>query len=147
QMIRQVRSFARRHGLMGANGKPLALALANLRTTGLTLAHVALGHDVLKTQVLANHASPDTTRRYIDRPVVQAAQPIELGRLQARFVKAIQSGDLSLQSKRGEAPIISAQNAKHPASSVPIRLPASRQAKARGSCAPRGSAASPAPTP
>jgi hypothetical protein len=111
RMIRQVRSFAKRHGLMGANGKPLALALANLRTTGLTLAHVALGHDVLKTQVLANHASPDTTRRYIDRPVVQAAQAIELGRLQARFVKAIQSGDLSLQSKRDEAPIISAQNA------------------------------------
>jgi hypothetical protein len=76
------------------------------------LAHVALGHDVLKTQILANHASPDTTRRYIDRPVVRAAQAIELGRLQARFVAAIQSGDLSLPSKRSEpTPTISAQNA------------------------------------
>src|SRR5262249_46813211 len=37
----------------GANGQPLPLAFANLRPTGLTLAHVALGHDVLKTQVLA----------------------------------------------------------------------------------------------
>jgi hypothetical protein len=67
---------------------------------------------VLKTQVLANHASPDTTRRYVDRPVVRAAQAIELGRLQGRFVAAVRSGDLSLPSKRGESePIISAQNA------------------------------------
>jgi hypothetical protein len=79
----------------------LTLALANLRTTGLTLAHVALGHDVLKTQVLANHASPNTTRRYVDHPVVRATQAIELGRLQARFVEAIRAGDLGL-SKRGE---------------------------------------------
>jgi Phage integrase SAM-like domain len=111
-MIRHVRSFADRHGLTGANGKPLALAFANLRPTGLTLAYIALGHDVLKTQVLANHASPDTTRRYVDRPVVRAAQAIELGRLQARFVTAIRSGDLSLPSKRGDpSPITSAQNA------------------------------------
>jgi hypothetical protein len=67
---------------------------------------------VLKTQVLANHASPDTTRRYIDRPVVRAAQAIELGRLQARFVTAIRFGDLSLPSRRGDtSPIISARNA------------------------------------
>jgi len=73
---------------------------------------VALGHDVLKTQVLANHASPDTTRRYVDHPVVRTAQAIELGRLQARFVAAIRSGDMSLPSKRGEpSPIISTQNA------------------------------------
>jgi hypothetical protein len=111
-----VRSFAERHDLRSANGKPLALALANLRTTGLTLAHVALGHDVLKTQALANHASPDTTRRYIDRPVVRAAQAIELGRLQARFVEAVRSGDLGLLScppKRNEqaTATISTQNA------------------------------------
>jgi hypothetical protein len=111
-MSKHVRLFAERHGLRGANGKPLALALANLRTTGLTHAHVALGHDVLKTQALANHASPDTTRRYVDRPVVRTAQAIELGRLQARFVAAIRSGDMSLPSKRGEpSQIISAQNA------------------------------------
>jgi len=101
-MIRHVRSFAERHGLKGANGKPLALAFAKLRTTGLMLAHAALGHDVLKTQVLANHASPDTTRRYVDRPIVRAAQAIELGRLQARFVAAIRSGDFSLSSTRSE---------------------------------------------
>jgi hypothetical protein len=114
-MIRHVRLFAARHGLRGANGTPLALALANLRATGLTLAHEALGHDVLKTQVLANHASPNTTRRYVDRPVVRAAQAIELGRLQARFVAAIRSGDLDLssgQTKRGgPLPTISTQNA------------------------------------
>jgi hypothetical protein len=111
-MREHVRWFVERHGLKGANDKPMTLALANLRPTGLTLAHVALGHDVLKTQVLANHASPDTTRRYVDRPVVRAAQAIELGRLQARFVAAVRSGDLSLPTKRGEfEPIISAQNA------------------------------------
>jgi hypothetical protein len=114
-MSTHVRSFAERHGLKGANGKPMALAFVNLRATGLTLAHAALGHDVLKTQVLANHVSPDTTRRYVDRPVVRAAQAIELGRLQARFVAAIRSGDLDLssgQSNRGEhSPIVSTQNA------------------------------------
>jgi hypothetical protein len=114
-MIRHVRSFAERHGLRGANGKPLALAFANLRTTGLTLAHAALGHDVLKTQMLANHASPDTTRRYVDRPIVRAAQAFELGRLQARFVAAIRSGDFSLSNARSERdhhlPIVSAENA------------------------------------
>jgi hypothetical protein len=114
-MSTHVRSFAERHGLKGANGKPMVLAFVNLRATGLTLAHAALGHDVLKTQVLANHVSPDTTRRYVDRPVVRAAQAIELGRLQARFVAAIRSGDLDLssgQSNRGEhSPIVSTQNA------------------------------------
>jgi hypothetical protein len=114
-MEKHVRLFAKRHGLQGTNGKPLALALANLRATGLTLAHVALGHDVLKTQVLANHASPDTTRRYIDRPVVRAAQAIELGRLQAKFVEAIRSRDIGLsngRSKRDQSsPIVSAQHA------------------------------------
>jgi hypothetical protein len=111
----QVRLFVERHGLKDANGRPLALALANLRTTGLTLAHVALDHDVLKTQLLANHASPNTTRRYVDRPVVRAAQAIELGRLQGRFVEAIRSVDLGLTSSRSKGseptPIISAQNA------------------------------------
>jgi len=111
-MRQHVRSFVERHGLKGADEKPMALALANLRPSGLTLAHVALGHDVLKTQVLANHASPDTTRRYVDRPVVRAAQAIELGRLQARFVAAVRSGDLGPPSKQGEAtPTISARNA------------------------------------
>jgi hypothetical protein len=114
-MSAHARSFALRHGLADANGKPMALAFVNLRATGLTLAHAALGHDVLKTQVLANHASPDTTRRYVDRPIVRTAQAVELGRLQARFVAAIRSGDLDLssgQSDRGEpSQIISSPNA------------------------------------
>jgi hypothetical protein len=114
-MGKHVRLFAKRHGLKADNGEPLALALANLRATGLTLAHVALGHDVLKTQVLANHASPDTTRRYIDRPLVRAAQEVELGRVQARFVEAIRSRDIGLASRRSKrsevSPIISTQNA------------------------------------
>jgi hypothetical protein len=114
-MSRHVRLFVERHGLKRENGKPLPLVFANLRPTGLAHAHVALGHDVLKTQLLANHASPDTTRRYVDRPVARAAQAIELGRLQARFVAAIRSGDLGLSSARSEhgdpAPITSAQNA------------------------------------
>jgi len=92
-MSRHVHLFAERHGLRTSNGAPLPLALVNLRTTGLTLAHAALGGDVLKTQVLANHANPDTTRRYVDQPVVRATQAIELGRLQARFVEAIRSRD------------------------------------------------------
>jgi hypothetical protein len=111
-MGKHVRLFATRHGLKAENGKPLALALANLRATGLTLAHVALGHDVMKTQVLANHASPDTTRRYIDRPIVRAAQEIALGRLQARFVEAIRTGDIGHRSKPSEvSPLTSTQNA------------------------------------
>jgi hypothetical protein len=150
-MGRHVRLFAKRHGLKAENGKPLALALANLRATGLTLAHVALGHDVLKTQVLANHASPDTTRRYIDRPIVRAAQEIELGRLQARFVEAIRSGDIGLPSRRSKgsevSPISSTRTRPRPGSSVPIRLPASHQAKAGESCALHGLVASLAPSP
>jgi hypothetical protein len=113
-MRRHLQLFVERHDLKRESAKLLPLTFANLRPTGLTHAHVALGHDVLKTQVLANHASPDTTRRYVDRPVVRAEQAVELGRLQARFVAAIRSGDLSLSSGRscGElSPIISTQNA------------------------------------
>ncbi|RST21983.1 site-specific integrase, partial [Streptomyces sp. WAC04770] len=57
------RRFVERHGLLGDDGKPLKLTLAALRASGLTLAHERLGHDILKTQVLANHATPDTTQR------------------------------------------------------------------------------------
>ena len=114
-MGKHARIFAERYGLRGADDKPLVLALANLRATGLTLAHAALGHDVLKTQVLANHATPDTTRRYVDRPVVRAAQALELGRLQAQFVAAIRSGDMGSPRGRSSrlepAPIIATQNA------------------------------------
>lgn len=81
-----VRRFVKRHGLRGVDGKPLKLSLAALRATGLTLAHETLGYDLLKTQALANHASPDTTRHYVERPAVRIAQEVELARLQGRFV-------------------------------------------------------------
>ena len=113
-LSRHVRLFAERHGLKRSTGKPLALALVSLRATGLTLAHAALGYDVLKTQVMANHANPDTTRRYVDQPVVRAAQAVELGRLQARFVEAVRSRDLGAsRGPRSSAapPLISTENA------------------------------------
>lgn len=90
---RHVRLFVQRHGLTDERGGPLALTLAALRTTGLTLAHEALGHDILKTQILANHATPDTTQRYIDRPIVRKAQERIIGDLQLRFVEAVRGPD------------------------------------------------------
>lgn len=84
-----VRVFVQRHSLVDGTGRPLALTMAALRASGLTLAHEALGHDILKTQVLANHATPDTTQRYVDRPIVRRAQEREIGRLQARFVDLV----------------------------------------------------------
>ena len=114
-MSKHVRLFAERHGLQGSTGQPLALALMNLRATGLTLAHAALGYDVLKTQALANHANPDTTRRYVDQPVVRAAQAVELGRLQARFVEAMRSRDMGVSRGRrrpsATAPALLTENA------------------------------------
>src|SRR3546814_7626517 len=64
-------------------------SLAALRASGLTLAHERLGHDILKTQALANHATPDTTQRYVDRPRVRKAQAMAIGKLQARFVEVV----------------------------------------------------------
>ena len=87
-----VRRFLERHELRGAAGGPLPLTLASLRATGLTLAHAAMGYDILKTQALANHATPDTTQRYVDRPTVRTAQVAALGRLQARFVETVRRG-------------------------------------------------------
>ena len=87
-----VRRFVERHELRGAAGGPLPLTLASLRATGLTLAHAAMGYDILKTQALANHATPDTTQRYVDRPTVRTAQVAALGRLQARFVETVRRG-------------------------------------------------------
>ncbi|WP_292293758.1 site-specific integrase [Mesorhizobium sp.] len=92
-MSKHVRFFAQRHGLVDEKGAPLELTLAALRTTGLTLAHEALGHDILKTQILANHATPDTTQRYIDRPIVRRAQERIIGDLQVRFVEAVRGTD------------------------------------------------------
>lgn len=114
-MAKHVRLFAERHGLRDDCGGALALRMVGLRSTGLTLAHAALGHDLLKTQALANHASLDTTRLYVDRPVVRAAQAVELGRLQARFVEVVRSGSLderpTRKNSRGSAPRIDTRNA------------------------------------
>jgi hypothetical protein len=87
-----VRRFVERHGLHGVTGAPLALTLASLRATGLTLAHAAMGGDIFKTQALANHATPDTTQRYVDRPIVRKAQAAALGGLQAHFVETVRNG-------------------------------------------------------
>jgi len=87
-----VHRFVERHGLRGVSGTPLPLTLASLRATGLTLAHAAMGHDILKTQALANHATPDTTQRYVDRPIVRKAQAVALGGLQAHFVETVRNG-------------------------------------------------------
>lgn len=91
-LTKLVPSFAARHDLRGLDGLPLAMTLAMLRPTGLTLAHAALGHDVSKTQVLANHASADTTMHYVHQPAVRAAQAAGLARLQGRFVAAVRDG-------------------------------------------------------
>lgn len=86
---KMTRRFVDRHGLLGDDGEELNLTLAALRPSGLTLAHERLGHDILKTQALANHATPDTTQRYVDRPRVRKAQAALIGGLQMRFVESV----------------------------------------------------------
>jgi len=106
--------FVARHGLVDRRGKPLRLTLSSLRPTGLTPAHAALGHDVIKTQALANHADPEQTRRYVSQPVIRAEQAAGLARLQGRFVEAVRRGSgLAKQgSQADEAPEeIDARNA------------------------------------
>ena len=76
-------------------GEPLALTLASLRGTGLTLAHAALGGDVHKTQLLANHADPSTTVRYVDRPASRRANAAVVAQLQIQFVNSIKAGILA----------------------------------------------------
>jgi hypothetical protein len=108
---KHVRMFVQRHGLVDETGRPLALTMAALRASGLTLAHEALGHDILKTQALANHATPDTTQRYVDRPIVRRAQEREIGRLQARFVDLVRSAAGDGQSREADTPTIDARYA------------------------------------
>jgi hypothetical protein len=106
-----VRLFVQRHGLVDEMGRPLALTMAALRASGLTLAHEALGHDILKTQALANHATPDTTQRYVDRPIVRRAQEREIGRLQARFVDLVRGAAVDRQSADADTQTIDARYA------------------------------------
>ena len=91
-LVQHVQQFIRRHDLRDINGAALAFTLASFRTTGLTLAHAALGYDLTKTQVLANHISPRTTQLYVDQPLIKEAQAAGLARLQARFVEAVRQG-------------------------------------------------------
>ena len=102
-VVEHVKSFALRHDLRNLAGTPLALTLAVLRPTGLTLAHSALGNDVLKTQVLANHADPDQTRHYVNQPIIRAEQATGLAQLQGRFFEAVRRGD-ELTSLGGQTP-------------------------------------------
>jgi integrase len=102
------RRFVARHKLLDDRERPLELTLAALRASGLTLAHERLGHDILKTQALANHATPDTTQRYVDRPLIRQAQVAAIGRLQARFVDLVRGGD---EINGTEPPAIDARRA------------------------------------
>ena len=138
-----------RHALLGRDGQPFRLVLAFLRPTGLALAHAALGHDVTKTQALANHADRGTTRRYVAQPVIQAEQAAGWARLQGRFVEAVRSGKgLVKQAGRWTRWWTSMPAApRRRASSAPTRCPESHPDNARGASARHGSAASRAPTP
>ncbi len=113
EVVEHVKSFALRHGLQDFGGSPLALTVASLRPTGLTLAHSALRNDILKTQVLANHADPDQTRHYVDRPITRAEQAATIARLQGRFVEAVRGGNGldSLSGQTAPSPVADARNA------------------------------------
>jgi integrase len=108
-VVNHVRRFAKRHDLKDEAGGRLPLTLVSLRSTGLTLAHAALGFDIFKTQALANHATPDTTQRYVDRPLVRKAQMAALGRLQGHFVEAMRGAT----SSEPVAKSIADANARH----------------------------------
>lgn len=103
-----VRRFVDRHDLRDDRGHPLRLSIAALRASGLTLAHERLGHDILKTQALANHTTPDTTQRYVDRPLIRQAQAIAVGALQARFVEMVRGEP---DAEASEAPDINVRHA------------------------------------
>lgn len=87
--------FVRRNHLLGADGSALRLVLGTLRRTGLALAHEAVGGDVLKTQMLANHGDPTTTKRYVDRPAERERNAANLAGLQKQFVDSVQRGVLA----------------------------------------------------
>jgi hypothetical protein len=109
--LQQVERFVRDHGLTGADSAPLKLNLAALRTTGLSRAHAALGYDLVKTQALANHASLDTTRRYVDRPAARVGQARELARLQGVFVDWVRGDASEIGRTLGVSPAAAADMA------------------------------------
>lgn len=116
----QVERFVADHGLKGADGRALKLNLAALRTTGLTRAHAVLGFDLVKTRALANHASLDTTRQYVDRPLARDGQARALAQLQGAFVEWV----------RGDAAEV-ARTLKVPAAAA-VDIAAGRNATAAG---------------
>jgi hypothetical protein len=95
EMMSALQNFVARNQLVDDRGKPMHLALSSLRGTGLSLAHAAVGGDVLKTQQLANHAQPSTTVRYVDRPAIRRANEALIGELQTQFVHKIRKGTLA----------------------------------------------------
>lgn len=144
-----VRRFVKRHDLRGADSRPLGLSITTLRATGLTLAHETLAYDLLETQALANHVSPDTTRHYVERPAIRAAQEVELARLQGRFVSWVR-GDPEVVARElgasGDAVVDIAlgRNATASGFIFATRSPASHPDRSPAGCARHGSAASPA---
>lgn len=123
----QIERFIADHDLRGADGRPIRFNLAALRSTGLARAHAALGYDLIKTQALANHASLDTTRRYVDRPLAREGQARELSRLQGVFVDWV----------RGDAPEV--MRSLRASRKVSTDIAAGRNATAGGVRLPRSS--------
>ena len=87
-----VKHFVKRHKLVCDEGKPLNFTLAKLRTTGLTLAHEKFGYDILKTQAVANHYSPDTTMSYVDNVRVRDSHQKIIHNLQAYYIDEARAG-------------------------------------------------------
>jgi hypothetical protein len=87
-----VRRFTKRHQLVCDEGKPLNLTLVKLRTTGLTLSHEQFGYDILKTQAVANHYSPDTTMSYVDNVRVRDSHQKIIHNLQAYYIDEARAG-------------------------------------------------------
>lgn len=96
--------FISRHRLVHSDGAPMRLTFASLRVSGLSLAHAALGCDVLKTQIVANHVSPRTTWRYVAQPVIRATQADTISTLQAAFVSWIRRDPTEIALSLGVPP-------------------------------------------
>lgn len=82
--------FAERNELRGPDGEFLRINPSVTRATGLNLAHEAFGGDITKTMMVANHASIETTRRYVAQPSNRAKAELELTKLQKHFIGTVQ---------------------------------------------------------